>query len=269
MRRIAEELGAEWVALLKVPAHEDKRIFDNELEQWLADGNAAADTAAKWANQARDPTAWKLWEAHVQQRYDNCLIATVVRQHMLAVSPLWSNSARRDIMPAVSRASRPTRETPQLKWSSETPIALHLPSFSRFFGPELASEVGQWISRIRDPAAPLRWISFILYDSFWWSVGPISIAKRDGKWVVDVERQQDWRTIPRRTKWFRLMLQEFLRDAQVDFITCTTGPFSQWICCRGAIGFQIDQGEYTLIESFLQNSGAGDAARVLAGGLRS
>ena len=56
-----------------------------------------------------------------------------------------------------------------------------------------------------------------------------------------------------RVKWFRLMCQQFLRDARVGHVTCTTRPYSQWICChRGVLAFQIRDDVYQGVEEFLQ-----------------
>ena len=56
-----------------------------------------------------------------------------------------------------------------------------------------------------------------------------------------------------RTKWFRLMLQQFLKDARVCHVTCTTRPYSQWVCChRGALGFQIRDDVFQRVEDFLR-----------------
>ena len=58
-----------------------------------------------------------------------------------------------------------------------------------------------------------------------------------------------------RVKWFRLMLQHFLKESQVRYVTSTVRPFSQWVCCfRGCLGFSLDDDEYHRIETFLGSS---------------
>ena len=53
---LATQLGSSRLALLKVPAHEDRMAYATDLERWLVDGNHAMDKAAVVANQV--PTAF-------------------------------------------------------------------------------------------------------------------------------------------------------------------------------------------------------------------
>ena len=260
MVHLAADIGPEKIAILKVPAHEDKAAFTTELEHWLLDGNAAADHAARWANQARPPAAWQLWNDHVQSLYANRQLASLVRRHMINVGRLWKDSPgaapQRESDPLVLRAPRPARVQPALHWNSPDPIVLCKPSFSRLFSPALASDVQRWISSIRDPNVPLRWISFIhLFVSFVRQCGPIDISKQDGHWKIhrgEVARLGNHTKFSLRAKWFRLMLQQYLRDCQVEFVTATVRPFSQWVCCfRGAIGFHLSEAEFRFVEGVI------------------
>lgn len=251
MGRLANELGPQKIALLKVPAHADKAHFGSEFEHWLIDGNAAADCAAVSANQPCD---------HVNEIFDNRHLATVVRAHMVAVGRLWAEnqpSSNDPVNRLVLREPRPARQLPDLRWNSADPIALQKPSFTRVFGAELAADVGVWISSIRDCHAPLRWISWIhLFISFLRRHGPIAVSKRDGQWCVErgeVAGLANHCRFSLRAKWFRLMVQHFFRDANIDFVTATTKPFSQWICCfRGVLAFQICSFEFDFVENVLQ-----------------
>ena len=257
---LACEIGPQKIALLKVPAHENKDFYDTELEHWLLDGNSAADHAARWANQARPPSVWQLWNDHVQALHTNRHTASTIRRHMIQVGRLWKNSpgaAPHQVSdPLVLRAPRPARVQPALSWSSAEPIVLCKPGFNRLFSTALASDVQRWISSIRDPAAPLRWISFIhLFVSFLRRCGPVDISKVDGQWQIqrgEVARLGNHVKFTLRAKWFRLMLQQFLRDSNVEFVTATVRPFSQWVCCfKGAIGFHFCPNEFQFVEGVI------------------
>lgn len=259
MQKLAWEIGVERVALLKVPAHQKQANFTSELDQWLIAGNAAADAAAGAANQARGPAFWNLWEAHSRQLADNQWIANLVRRHIVAVGRLWSVSqpVGRPSVPAAHQVPKPARNVPKLEWEAPDDLLLHGSAFTKFFGSDLAESVRQWIFAIRCPGSSLRWISFLhLYISFQWQVGPIAIAKRNGVWEVargEAARLFNHVKLSVRTKWFRLMLQQFLKDARVCHVTCTTRPYSQWVCChRGALGFQIRDDVFQRVEDFLR-----------------
>ena len=260
MVSLAQDIGPHKIALLKVPAHEKKEQYETDLEHWLLDGNSAADNAARWANHNRPPGIWQLWNQHAQSLHDNRVTASLVRRHMVNVGRIWKNSPgaapSRESDPLVLRAPRPARVQPCLRWTSPDDLVLCRPSFTRLFSAELASDVQRWISSIRDPNVSLRWISFIhLFVSFLRRCGPIDISKVDGQWKIhrgEVARLGNHTKFSLRAKWFRLMLQQYLRDCNVEFVTATVRPFSQWICCfRGAIGFQFCDNEFRFVEGVL------------------
>lgn len=279
MVRLAQELGPHKVALLKVPAHVEKELYSSEFEHWLIDGNRAADRAAGAANLQRDAGVWQLWKNHVDDLQVQGEVATAVRAHMIAVGRLWvdhqpTKGDQTNLL--CLRDPRPARAMPSLRWSSDEVLTLRKPTFVKQFGSALAAEVGQWISCIRDPASPLRWISWIhLFISFMRRHGPIAISKREGQWIVERGELSGLANHCRftlRAKWFRLMVQQYLRDAQVDFVTATTKPFSQWICCfRGALAFQMGVGEFDFVENILSSqlgepaTGSGKKLELLRG----
>eukprot|EP00435_Cladocopium_sp_Y103_P022951 s31_g5.t1 len=256
---LVHQLGTARVAVLKVPAHEDPNAYSTDLEKWLVAGNAAADKAAEVANTNRPEAVWSLWNAYVTQVFEHRTHAQVVRSHMIAVSKLWSAVPQTKSQPEIPkppRAVRPGRAQPVLAWSSPHGFQLRKPAFRRFFGLDLASDVHSWLERIRDEEQPLRWISYIhLYISFQRHVGPWSIGKPNGKWLAEkgeLARLANHSRLAVRVKHFRLMVQQFLRDAEVHHVTASVRPHSQWIACfRGSIGFQLSNTEFEAIEEFL------------------
>lgn len=259
MQRLAQELGVAKIAVLKVPAHQAPELFSSDLDRWLIAGNGAADAAANAANHTRGPSFWNLWEAHSRQVYENQCTARLVRRHMVAVGRLWSVSQPgvRPTVPAAHSAPKAAKNVPKLEWEAPEGLALQGPTFCRYFGAELAASVRQWISSVWCPDQPLRWISFLhLFISFQWHSGPIAIAKRNGVWEVargEAARLSNHVKVSVRTKWFRLMLQQFLRDTRVCHVTCTTRPYSNWVCChRGSIGFQLKEDVFHEVEVFLK-----------------
>lgn len=260
MVELAVDLGPHKIAILKVPAHENKAHYENELEHWILDGNAAADHAAGMANKARPQEIWQLWNDHVQSLYDNRQLGSLVRRHMINVGRLWkespASSSTSVFNPLAMGAPRPARVQPVLRCSSEDPVILCQPRFTRLFSPELASDVQRWISCIRSPIAPLEWISFVhLYISFQRRCRPVDISKQDGRRLIqrgEVARLANHIKFTLRVKWFRLMLQQFLRDCKVEFVTATIRPKSNWICCfKGALGFQFCSEEFHFTEGII------------------
>ena len=257
----AGELGPNNVAVLKVPAHAQKTAFVSELDHWLLDGNHAADLAAKWANNARGPDVWRLWNALADQTLVHRRQADLIRGHIAAVGRLLAGDApnpRGPAQPAVPKPPKPAMNVPVMKWNQPEEVVLQGRTFIKQFGADLARDVQSWISRIRDPQQPLQWISYLhLFASFSFYHGPISIAKRNGTWEVhrsETARLSNHVQVSLRTKWFRLMLQQWLKDARIEFSTCTTRPVSNWVCCfRGVLSFQICSGEYQRVEDYFRS----------------
>lgn len=278
LQDVVAQLGSSKVAVLKVPAHKQRQEFESDLDKWLIDGNNAVDQAALAANRARPCTMWNLWNAYVAQVVQHRNVAGWVHQHMLAVSKLWNQSLSSDVVvgPKQSRPVRPSRVQPVLQWDDPNSLTLKHPTFGRFFGVELASDVQAWLRSIRDPAQEIRPISFLqLYISFQRHQGPWMIRKIQGSWVAEkgnLALLANHVNLNLRVKFFRLMVQQFLRDAEVRISKCTERPYSQWIACfRGCMGFSLAHAEYEAIERVLANglsapaTGSGGALSNLRG----
>ena len=92
MQSLASELGRHKLAVLKVPAHQDKALYKTELEHWLLTATGLCGQCCPRGKPG--PEIWRLWTAHVQQLCDNRQNADLVRQCMVSVGRLWSKSGR-------------------------------------------------------------------------------------------------------------------------------------------------------------------------------
>ena len=260
-QEVAFQLGVSRLAILKVPAHENKEDYPNDLERWLIEGNTAADRAADAANRAREPSTWNLWTAYSDQVQHQHNLADAIRGHMIAVSKLWNSSTPclpHACEPLVPQPVRPSRVLPDLVWTGPDPLDLQHPTFVRQFGRELAVDVQAWLQQVRDETQPIKWISFFqLFVSFQMRWGPWYVEKPDGNWHVEkgpAAALANHGKLTVRIKHFRLMLQQFLRDCGVTYTTATVRPESQWLkCFRGAVVFQLLHSEFVFVEGWLSS----------------
>lgn len=151
---------------------------------------------------------------------------------------------------------RAARSTPELLLEMPDELSLSGSAFRRFFGLDLFVRVSRWISRIRASDAALQWISFHqLYISFQKREGPIHVSKDHGQWKVEVgavAALANHQRLGPRVKYFRLMLQQLLKDCNVRFVTATVRPASHWISCfKGCLAIGFTHEEYNFVESFL------------------
>ena len=276
---LALQLGPQRLAILKVPAHENKQDYANDLERWLVEGNSAADKAADAANRLRSPATWNLWTSYAEQVHFHQTLANDIRAHMIAVSKLWNAHGPehvRSSAPQPSRPLRPARALPDLVWTGPDPLDLQQPTFVRLFGRQLASDVQTWLEQVRDGNQQIQWISYFqLYISFQKRKGPWFVGKPNGKWHVETGPAallMNHVKLSVRVKHFRLMLQQFLKDCGVVFTTGTVRPVSEWLkCFRGAIGFQFDTTEFDFVETWLSSrltvpvTGAGQSIDAIRG----
>lgn len=257
LQDLAKQLGPHRLAMMKVPAHQQRSDAETDLESWLLDGNSVADTAVGVANQTRPPATWAFWNSYAEQLADNSH-ASWIRSHMLKVSKLWNHVVPPNVMPAPKphKPVRHGRQHPEPAWDSSQGLSLRRPTFVRQFGSELASDVYSWLNRIRDPQQSPRYVSFIqLFLSFQRLHGPWHIAKVDGKWMAEkghLASLANHCKLSVRVKHFRLMVQQYLKDAGVKYTCCTVRPRSDWILCfKGSIGFQSCDEEHKVIEGIL------------------
>lgn len=134
-----------------------------------------------------------------------------------------------EAFPKPAKPVRLGRQQPDLVWTSTDISTLRRPTFRRYFPAELASDVQSWLEAIRDPDQPLRWISYLqLFISFQFRRGPWALSKPQGKWHAEkgeTARLADHARLSVRIKHFRLMLQQFLIDAEVHHATGTVRPY--------------------------------------------
>lgn len=258
LQQLCADLGPGLIEVLKVPAHLPTGQCSNDLERWLVMGNDLADKTAKQANLNRPAPVWRLREALAEQLSVCRFQADHARAHLVAVGKFWSSSVSqpRDVLPPAHKPVRVGRQMPTLVWNMPAELVLVGRVFGRTFGVHLADCLARWISRIRDRAAPLRWVSFLqLFISFQKMEGPVHVYKSGGDWHLetgDLARLGNHVSLGLRVKWFRLMFQQYLRDCRVQFCTATVRPFSQWISCfRGSIGFGLSQSIFDQVEGYL------------------
>ena len=258
---IADQLGPGRVQLVKVPAHEVPEADETAFDTWLRIGNHVADRAADSANKQRPAAFWDLWETHmtavVRLRFDGWLLM----RHICDCIAVWIQHYH--FGDAVAEAPKPkrtgVRKIPTMKWSNPHDFVPQKPTFSRLFSRPLAEQMAGWFRSLWDDQAPLVWVSFWqLYISFCWFGDPIHVLKVGGKWQTTHgalgQVANQW-AIHTRVKWFRLMVQQFLKDCGVEFVTCTTKPVGHWIrCFKGCIGFRVCSDQLAAVERWLGGS---------------
>jgi hypothetical protein len=108
-----------------------------------------------------------------------------------------------------------------------------------------------------------------LYISFQRHQGPWSITMDCGARQSRIAVQS---VAAVRVKYFRLMFQQYLKDAEVQFCCSTVRPHSHWIACfRGAVGFHFSETEFNDVERVLAKhltvpaTGSGETLESLRG----
>eukprot|EP00435_Cladocopium_sp_Y103_P045874 s1099_g13.t1 len=190
MQQVVGDFDLSCLQVLKVPAHVNRNLLDNEFDRWLALGNDCADRAAKMANQVRTPEAWGLWSALVDDLNRLRGWATLVRQHILDVSKIWGNAFQTlKEQPSIRVAATVrTGKIHATKWEVGQDFSLRKPTFQRSFGEVLAAKVFHWLEDIVAADQAPYWVSYLqLYASFQQKCGPVAIWKDGKKWKVDCE----------------------------------------------------------------------------------
>ena len=219
---MTEEIGKSRVRLVKVPAHEDELHMTNAFDSWIVQGNRIADRAARQANCLRPSQFWKFWERHSREVLVNQRLGSDIRQHILRVSHRWNQQAvaTSSSPPEVSTYGSGKR-VPALVWTPQTDLQLRGTTLTKRFGDDFSHTLVTWFNTLWDVQADLQWVSyvqlFVLYQMEFRDAG---VGKIDGRWVA-------FRNLPGATpeqfryrlllKWFRLLLQQMLKDTGTKF----------------------------------------------------
>ena len=256
---LVAQIGHHKVQVVKVPAHEPAHTDLSAFDQWVRIGNGVADTAASSANRHRSGEFWALWEQQMRQVLQRRWHGWLMLRHICDCLDVWLRHHHEN--QGASAEPEPkrkgTRIIPDLRWSNPHDFELQKPTFVRYFNPSFASTVAEWLRSIFDAEAPLAWVSFWqFYVSFcWFGDSLVHPVKVEGKWALaegtSAEVINHW-SIQTRVKWFRLMLQQFFKDAEVDYVTATTKPCGIWIqCFRGCVAFRMRASSLHLVDEWL------------------
>ena len=256
LRDLLTDLPEDFILVCKVAAHTSEDAADTDLDVWLRQGNSAADTAAKAANSSRPDWVWKLWQNMVHDQWELGRQGQEMRRLILGVTEIWGEKQSKP--QEASLAPQPTRVTREfeVRWCSDGGLTLRKPTFKRLFGERFAEVVREWLASVISSDSPIRWISFVqLYLSFQLRCKPISVLNKGRKWrvVFGVEaRLQNHVPFLTRVKAFRLMLQQYLKDAGIDYRTATLRPDSEFVAChRGSLSLPFDQVVWRSVEQCL------------------
>ena len=253
------EIGSDRVQVVKVPAHENLAEVQSSFEQWIVQGNSTADIAAKRANLAREPVVWRVWEKHARAIHTNRFLGHSIREHIVRVAHLWSQSGES----ANTATERPSSygsgvRLPELGWPLTEPLQLVGKRFIKLFGADFAGVVTTWFNGIWSTAFPVRWISYLqLFVLFQLQLGEVGVAIVNGKWIRfsqcpgSTPEQYHTRQL---AKWFRLMLQQLLKDGNCKYVSATTRPWSSQLMCHiGCLGLPLRPELYTCSEHWLSD----------------
>ena len=251
---VVNRLGTDRVVVAKVTAHVSPADLDDDVEKWLARGNQSADGAAKQANVDRSPAVWSLWHELVQETARLRRVGNDIRNHMVAVNRRWLAYSTSLNVPVVHRTR--VANLPPMKWVHPATLPVVKGLFRRYFGVEFAMKVSKWWLSLVHPSAEPSWISFAqLYVDWQLNTGSAGVTKFGRKWHVygvagDVPEQKAFRV---RCKHFRLMLQQFAKDAGISFATCTGRPQSDWLQCHiGCASVAADSQRIQAVETWLK-----------------
>ena len=260
IQRLVADVGRSHIRLIKVSAHESWSSETCEAQRWVQIGNQCADRSAKIANQSRSLADWQLWSCHAAAIRTHRSVADDIRLHQLAVCKRWTeeygpSQTSTTVTPVMPRRAR------QLVFRCE---GLVLPEVApevivQSWGAVFAEQFRGWWTSILEPTEGLSgWVSFSqLYIDFQTTVRHPGLLKQARIWI-------DPTLVPgcmperfpfrRRSKWFRLLVQQWTKALGIDASTATTRPRSTFLVCHvGCIALPAKQSRLDGVEHWLRN----------------
>ena len=214
-----DRLGKQFILMKKVPAHRHLSSATTRRQAWMFVHNDFADRAARLASQARPPSFWQFWEAHVWAVFTSAAIFEQVRSLHLA-------AGRRQVQSNVNFTGEPdaapvrqTRSFDAFFGLGET-VDKPLPVTTRLFGTALTQRLHRWFhARLTDDhAGTLVWVSitqlYLYFQMTWGHPGPLRI---NNQWVdIDQRRYLAAEAFPfrLRVRWFRQFLKQYWKESK-------------------------------------------------------
>ena len=256
--RLIHELGPDRVRFVKVSAHEEWSSETEEVVRWAQIGNACVDHAARMANNDRGVAAWDLWTRHSQLVYKHSVVAAEIQRHHLLVSQRWTEEYSNTVprLPT-TKPPREAKQKPMFCLGLSTP--LDSPgSVVKSWGLEFAELFRAWWSNLFElDHSVVSWTSFAqLYIDFQLQCKHPGLVKFQRGWL---DPQNLPGTMPenhpfrRRCKWFRLLVQQWLKATGVEVSKAVTRPSSLILCCHiGCIALPAKQSRLEHVEDWLR-----------------
>ncbi len=218
----------------KVTAHVVPGSNLQAIDNWLAKGNQAADSAARAANADRPQHVWQLWRLVSEQTVQLRVAGEEIRKHLVVVNKRWYERHLTVEGPAVHTPR--VANSPTMRWVHPERIGEVRGLFRRYFGRAFTELVLDWWQGLVVPTGGTpQWISFAqLYLDWQLVVRHAGVTKCQRQWILLDEPGAVPEQIPfrKRCKHFRLMIQQFAKDAQIQFATCTGRPASDAFQCH-------------------------------------
>ena len=253
--RNIQVLGSDRVVVNKVQAHCDIQKITNDVDRWCAVRNLCADEAARVANVGRPAATWELWTRHAAETTENRHVGELIARHQVACQQRWFRDVSTPVVIA-DYVPRQGREFP-MKW---IPPAEPLDGarFVRAFSRDLLAKLDSWWQTVFVPGGgDLQWIAFSQLFLHWvLFTGHPGVVKHGKQWLDGGTRLANpcssfnFRT---RSKWFRLMIQEYGKSRGWDFACATLRPRSEYMTCHvGCVSAPMVPGEWEHVETWLR-----------------
>ncbi len=249
------DIGLTKVSLSKVTAHISVSMVDNDVECWLARGNSAADAAAQAANRDRGGRIWELWKETSDSVVQSIHVGNSIRAHLVAVNRRWFLRTGEIDAPDV-HVTRVAKSIPT-KWKCQGPVGEVSGKVVRFFGRSFCDRLRAWWNELVDfSGVGNEWVSYAeIYLDWQLRERHAGVIKIQGEWFefsdpAMAPEQQSFRT---RVKYFRLLLQQWGRDAGVEFASRTGRSNSGFLQCHvGVASIPVKRDRLAFVEAWLR-----------------
>ena len=248
------------VVVAKVSAHVSLHETETQVDHWLAIGNSTVDAVAKSTNADRAPSFWRLWSQVAVESQKAEYLADAVRQHMVQVNRRWYERSQGVAQPEVPV----TRQAKELtRWFHDNgPVQVVNPRFRKLFGLDIQGRMVHWWNSLLDHGSEeLHWVSYTqLYIDWQLTERHPGVLKLRGVWhdggaIGAAPEQYSFRC---RSKWFRLLTQQWSRDVGSTFARGTTRPFSPWLSCHvGCASLPVRKSRLEAVDHWLAKTLAG------------